>query len=68
MSIFTGRDEAGCDDAEKLVADLEMLVNCGLVAMIRQVGGPTRYGVAPRGDDDGGGELGAGAGDVFSAG
>ena len=68
MSFLAGRDEAGYEDAEELIADLETLVNCGLVSWIRQVGGPTRYGVAPRGDDDGGGELGAVAGDVFPAG
>ena len=68
MSILAGRDEAGYDVAETLVADLEKLVNCGLVTMIRQVGGPTRYGIAPRGDDDGGGDLVAVAGDVFAAG
>jgi hypothetical protein len=68
MLIFAGRDESGYDEADELIADLEMLVNCGLVTMIRQVGGPTRYGVAPRGDDRGGDEPGTVVGDVFSAG
>jgi hypothetical protein len=66
MPILAGRDEAGHDEVEELIADLETLVSCGLVTKIRQIGGQTRYGVAARGDDRGGGELGAVAGDVFA--
>ena len=68
MSTLAGRDEAGYDAAEELIADLAALVNCGLVTTVRQVGGPTRYRVAARDDDAEDGEPNAAWGDVFSAG
>lgn len=68
MSILAGRDGAGYDEAEELIADLATLVNCGLVTRVRQVGGPTRYRIAAQHDDDDGDELDAGPGVVFSAG
>jgi hypothetical protein len=68
MSILAGRDEAGYDAAEELIADLAALVNRGLITRVRQVGGPTRYALVPQGDDDDGGGLSPGSGAVFSAG
>jgi len=68
MSIFAWPDGARYDEADELIADLEKLVNCGLVTRVRRVGGPTRYSIAPPDDDHGGGELEAARGAVFSAG
>lgn len=68
MSILAGREERGYDQAEELVADLGKLVSCGIIVAVREVGGPTRYCVAPQDGDDGGGELHPTPGAVFSAG
>lgn len=68
MSILGRPDDVGYDEAEELVADLETLVSCGLVTTIREVGGPTRYGVTPRDDDRDGGEADAAPDAILSAG
>jgi hypothetical protein len=68
MPILGRRDETGYDDAEELIADLKELVDCGLITTVRAVGGPTRYRVAARDDDDGGNEWDPAPGAVFSAG
>ncbi len=68
MSILGEPDDVGYDEAEELVADLKMLVNCGFITAIREVGGPTRYGVAPRDDDSDEGDEGIAGDAILSAG
>jgi hypothetical protein len=36
------------DDEAAVIADLDILINCGLVVAVREPGGATRYGIAPR--------------------
>lgn len=38
---------ADLEDADRLISDLAVLVEAGLVAVQKQLGGPARYGVVP---------------------
>jgi hypothetical protein len=69
MSISGGRDTRRYDEAEELMADLEALVSYGLITAVREVGGQTRYCLAPRdGDPSSSGDVGVAPGAVFAAG
>ena len=51
--------------AAALIADLERLLNCGLIVAIREPGGATRYDVATRSRDHAGDACGLAADDAI---